>query len=541
MSHYSDLSFVAPQISQAVIKATPNQYEAFKTPLQKQIEAGRARIKLDDPATFDKDLEDLLHHIEDRLALGLYEAWISDQAYGQTAEKDDLKKLIGNLKVPAEPRNDVKGTRAALDPILAAYPYWATPDEKWARVLSEMMVFTAYGDAELICMGTQAKGTMYETYKDGVVPVQLACQQLSTYAIMMRGFGTDKVGTGCGCSATTIDNKALFKDDPNTSRKSQAAAGVAPTWAKIDEIVKMSVVPGSVVAFNHGGPGETGQDKGPITHIGTVLRKYGNKIQFIDTGVLVGDTEGGGGGEGGTTDHTFCESRLPAANDCVAVGVLKDASDLEGAVKTAMQCRPLGLARLAIVDLSQPAAPLVRYVSKVVHMQFPVSYLIWSLRGLPIENLRVLWMTYAPQPGSFTRSLKDKGLGTAAPDIYAASLPDAILHPVQIVRGEADGSAVVARRKEDKGLDGWVENFQAPTTEMLKKSPKPAPEMGQSRDGKAALHLLLNGSPVLPIFSAAEGPLWKKAVGKRFLLRDRSAKAGELEDKAPGNTFMTFK
>lgn len=539
MAHFSDPNIPAPQLGQALIKAPTNTMDAFKTALVRKVAGGRAKITLDNAATFDADLEELLVHIEDRLAIGATEAWVSDLGYGPTADKDALKKAIEAVKLPAEPRKDPAGCRSAMAPVFASHAAWDTPDEKWARALAEMCIFTAYTDAELTCLGTQETGEMYRKYDSGILPIVFACQQLSTYGLLFRGFTVAAVGTGLSCSAATISKTSLFEAEP-PSIKSKSAARTQPDFATIQKLSAIPLKPGSVVAFNPGGPGETSQSLGPITHIGTVLRQYGSKIQFIDTGVLTGKGEGTGGrGEGGTVDHAFAEDDLPEAKDCVAAGVLKASpGDVAASSDTAMKSRTLGVARLVILSLPAGKKPVVRYISKLVHTKYPISRFVWSLRGLPVSKLRVLWVIYAPKTKGFSEALIKDGPGTPADKIYD-SVTSPILYKVNVIRGEDDGSAVIARRKTTNTVSGWVENFESPTSDTLAKQPNPRAEMGQSLGNMTGIPLRLATPGMLGSLCEPTQAPWTKMLGKRYVLKDPDGKEASVEDAAPGDKFMT--
>ena len=242
----------------------------------------------------------------------------------------------------------------------------------------------------------------------------------------------------------------------------------APSFANTEALAKMKMGPGSVVVFNPGGPDYTGQDKGSITHVGSVLRVSGQRFQFIDTGVLVGNDEDAKG-EGGTADHSFLTGVLPHADTLVAAGALKEPPKDLGEMAEAMAAtRPLGIVRLAIVDVSDSAKPVVRYVSKLLHMRYPVSRLMWSLRGLPVDGLRVLWMVYAVQgiggkAKSWTEGLIAADADKTAPSQLLMS-GGGYLYEANFVRGDANGQVVVSRHKEEKGKNGWVNNFEGPAT-----------------------------------------------------------------------------
>src|SRR5262249_29385341 len=142
----------------------------------------------------------------------------------------------------------------------------------------------------------------------------------------------------------------------------------------------------------------TEQNLGPFTHIGSVLRVAGNRIQFIDTGVLTGSEPGESSAEGGTADHGFRSDAIMAAASCVGAAPLKpppkDLVDMAQAMKKTL---PLGFVRLAVIDIGDTKKPAVRYVTKLLPMTYSLSRYIWALRGLPIkDNLRVLALASTP-------------------------------------------------------------------------------------------------------------------------------------------------
>ncbi|APR86235.1 Hypothetical protein A7982_11584 [Minicystis rosea] len=128
----------------------------------------------------------------------------------------------------------------------------------------------------------------------------------------------------------------------------------------------------------------------------------GSKIQFIDTGVIVGNAEGYAG-EGGTADHAWRTGAISSARSAVGVGVLRDCSGTlsEYAKKTAA-AKPLGLTRLVIATSDKKR---VLFVSKLLHMRWPISKLIWSLRGLPTDGLTVAWLVYVTRAKEWTKAV----------------------------------------------------------------------------------------------------------------------------------------
>lgn len=521
--------YKAPCLSQALLKGAVNQYPGLLTPKQKELTDANKVLTLQVQADFDKELGDLLTLLQERLAAGCGEAWLADEAYGPSIDRKTIDDKLAANPPSEEQKKEPDYYAKTYASLFDIMEFSADPEEAWARAFAEMVVFSMYGNPGHIHFWKDDASGLFPEYPP-VFPILMACQYLSTYAILSRGFKPESVGGGLACSGGTI-NLPCFDKTPQPAKelglvkegdpdaddskknpprprselgpalpKDKTKQETAPYFAKTDVLAKKQAGPGSVVTFNPGGPGEGSQNKGAITHVATVLRRHGSQVQFIDTGVLVGNDESKGsgsmaGGEGGTTDHGFVKGTLPASTSCVAVGVLlPPPGDLKEATKAAAAARPLGFARLAIVDVNDAAKPIVRFVSRMVHMQYPVSRYIWSLRGLPVKGLRLLWMIYTPQGDEFTKATI-KGLKDTPGAVWKTARPQwearragaggtegwEVKHqmsffPTNIVRGEDTGKAVVARRKVDKA-DGWVEDFEAPTDAQMAKKPKP--EMGQ--------------------------------------------------------------
>lgn len=561
--HVSDAGFLAPRLSLALLKGEVNRYDLLKTPLQKAVDQGRKKITLREE--FDKDLADLLQHVQDRLTIGVTEAWFSDQGYGLTADRERIEEHFKTLSPPDGPDEQVEFVRTNILPLFDFAEFFNTPEEIWARAFSEMTVFSMYANPGLLHYWKEDPAPLYAKFPS-VYPIGIACQHLSTYCILSRGFKPSDVGSGCACGAGTI--KLPCFDHAKSALSPPLAPGkdrqeTAPSFADTSQLAAKGAGPGSIVAFNPGGPATESQDMGPYTHIGSILRRSGDKIQFIDTGVLVGSedksdnskTQKVAGGEGGTTDHGFLVGVIPAAKHCVAVGVLNTPGDLVAAAEVTRKARPLGFARLAIVDISDKSRPEVRFVSQVYHMKYPVSHFIWSLRGLPIEGLRVIWMLYSPQGADFTEELilnssntpraiydaankswdakrkvgeaQDKALRPVAEAAGKVFVPWAAKHPfglylANVVRGEPTGSAAICRRKSDK-RDGYVEDFDAPKSDSLPS--KPAVDMGQG------LQLDLDGMPSLGAWS--QGP---RTLDLQFIRKPGSS--GTTNGGAACGSFM---
>jgi hypothetical protein len=324
--------------------------------------------------------------------------------------------------------------------------------------------------------------------------------------------------TGCSCTGGSLNYEVwdhAEKFEPGSKyREVKAFLALKPT-------------PGSVVVFNPGGPTYNQQNKsspGRPTHTGSVLRVSGARVQFIDTGVLVGNHDTSAG-EGGTVDHGFLDSvdprtsgpsYIPGSPALIGVGILPAAEGLADWVQKMAEARPLGLVRLAVVDTS--VGSRVRFVSKLLHMRYPISRLIWSLRGLPIEGLSVFWLVYIPRY-SWSAGLVAAGAEGKPPE-QLFSGTGGMLHPTHVVRGEPNGEAVVFRRKTATGEDGFLRNFTGG------KPPPAADEMG------GGYPLRLPGDIKLETFCLSQSN-----IGKRFIDAPGDAPA-VLDNGRMGVTFF---
>lgn len=564
----SPADYKAPCLSQALLKGDVNKVESLITPKHAELRKAGKTISLSGTGkAFDDELADLLTVLQERLAAGCGEAWLADEAYGASLDQKAIEAALAKNPPSEDDKKKPEYYQNTYAAIWDLLEFASEPEEVWARTFSEMVLFSMYGNPGHIHYWKDDASSLFSEYPK-VYAILMACQYLSTYAILTRGFPASDVGAGMACSGATIkrscfdtteqteeelglkkagaDKDAAKKGDEaakakkGTRPKSELGPPLpkdktkqesSPYFSKTDIIAKKQAGPGSVLSFNPGGPAEGSQNKGPITHVATILRRHGDQVQFIDTGVLVGTDEGKmAGGEGGTTDHSFVRGTVPASSSCVAIGVLKPPpGDLLAAAKTASQCRPLAFSRLAIVDVSKKD-PVVRFVSRMCQAQYPVARYIWSLRGLPITGLRVIWSIYVPQGEEFTNAtIKGEALSPDA--IWKQARPEwekrkainggtegwVVKHqmsffPTNYIRGEDTGKAVVARHKVDKS-DGWVEDFEAPMDSQMPKQPKP--EMG--RMYKLDIAQTLGG------FSASSANLDKQYIC-------RPGETGKLDD-----------
>ncbi len=427
--HISDSGWSAPQLAMALKLAPAGAKAAFRTKVETDDPEGKSLISLGD---FDAELPKLLGHIEERLKLGVGEAWVSQYGYGYSAtEGKDV------------PFDSLADTTAFMD----------EPEERWARAFCEQFVYMMYHTPGQVYTDTSRDGPYYDYFgKYGYLPITGACQNLSTFAVLTRGFPLSAVSgatVGLSCSLGSCGFKDVF-DQSKTLKKPQEKSSSVPlppapakgatdeekkeykakltaaqadrqrdlkaigdrgenrmstcTFSTTQALVKGGMTPGSIVVYNAGGVEYTSQNidcpPGIVNaHIATALRVNGQRIQFIDTGVVVGNQK-----EGGTADHAFLEGQLNSPNTIIAAGMMKpvDKDTLrESAMKTAV-AKPLGLTRLAI---ARAGSNEVVFVSKLLHMRWPLSRLIWSLRKLPVTGLMAAWFVYAPHDAAAAEAL----------------------------------------------------------------------------------------------------------------------------------------
>lgn len=488
-SQVSDDGWLAPRLAKALLDAPTATHDYYKTQLEKDVAGGRAKITL--RKDYDADLKALLEHIAARLARGVDEAWISTDGY-------DFRAFKGAVPTP-----DELGTWADI------VQFAVDPEEVWARAFTERVVFSMYA---LLSEYEHERGErgIYEAVPRAY-PICMECQHLSTLCVLSRGIGFDKVSTSFAAGLACSSGSAAY---PAFKKGQKFERGTQLTTTK--QLVDFGFSPGSIVVFNPGGPNYTAQDKGPTTHVASALRVSGSRVQFIDTGVLSGAGEPSG--EGGTVDHTFTNGTIMASTDLVAVGVLGDPGDLGAAAATLAAARPLGFVRLAIVDTSGgDGNALVRFVSKLVHMRYPVARYVWSLRGLPVDGLTVLWFVYLPY---------GKKLATALIDSDASS-PAALMtghkgkmHLANVIRGEGNGSASIFRRKKGGSANGFIRDLT-----MSKSPPANPPEMLQG--------LALTGGKALGAWCMGDA----SSYDKRYVRRPTDAD-GTVDDGATGVAFF---
>lgn len=500
----------APQLGRAILETKAGAYPIFQTPLEAKIAAnkGQAPIDLGTKDGFDAELHALLQHIQDRIRLGLAEAWLGPLGYawrpppGFGAETTEVTTLDAEIE------------RQLVVPSVALYLCMADPDEIYARAITETFLFLTYGGPNVNY--SHASNDANDLPEDKCFdnfprwyPFSIACQHLATYAVLGRGVPfSDIGGKGLNCSGQSAKLPAFpegvkfakcgaWDGEPVTTKKIAAHMG-----------------PGDPIFFNFHGPdsgdqsplpnaadiaaGVTHADAGMV-HVGSVLRNWGGKVQFLDTGVLLSQA-GAGPTEGGTSDHAWAAPPVdPTANPVVyrepsayyksvGVGIIGPArGDIKELARKIERARPIAVARLVIFD-EQPRKVAVnydvtthvvtyrevphrvRYASRLLHLWLgdggiPLSKLIWSLRDPPVKGLRFAWFIYLPKGQWVQRFLDDDAVSKKPADLWSAGsgVEQNSLYDTNVVFSQDDGKVIPYCRFGEKTKDGdksgWTREF----------------------------------------------------------------------------------
>jgi len=469
----------APQLARALLESKAGQWDAYRTQLEKDGAKDPGRlIALDKADSFAKDLNALLTHVQQRIEGGLDEAWMSEAGYAwrppPTAQQYPSKKDL----------EDAQRAQAQYQANLLRL--YNDPEEKWARALTETFVFLMYGGPDVIYSIPAPNGIVLRD-KDfyagfarlgsgpgkGTYPLAAACQQLSTFAVLSRGRTVDEVDkNGLSCSGVSAKLPA-FKKGIKLERKGQCGT---------TSCILGKVGPSDAVFFNFRGPAETSQApklsaqdqakgiKAPgLVHVGTVLRKWGNKLQYFDTGVLT--SSGHGSIEGGTTDHDWAAETMSAYTDLVGIGAQGDApKNLGELADNLSSARPLAVARLVVFDErnNDVRKHRVRYVSRLLHLVhqgrgIPLSKLVWSVRNPPTKGVRLGWWVYVPKGKWVERFTSDDAPTKPVAQLLKPQNEGDSLYDCNIIIGKPDGGVAIYRRFEKETKDGaksgWSRDF----------------------------------------------------------------------------------
>jgi hypothetical protein len=329
----------------------------------------------------------ILEHICSRLETGLGPVWRLDEA----------------LPLFAADKNSAPVPLCEADPEALQSP--GLLEEAWAQAISEYLVGTPYlGPGGDYIGGDDTTVYANAIAADPSVPIIYACQHLATMAAISRGFDG---AASYPFDAQSADNVKLW-DPPGSVHIPPTSVGGNSAAAGIDS---GAIRPGSVYIAppKH-------------RHIAFVLRTLRSKrVQLIDTGAMW-PAEGNPNStisahpiSGNFDTHDMTGIR--ADRNLYGIGSLGAAPRLAEAIKRLRASRPMGLARLVLLDrkakegieIVNAGTDLpnrVRYVSPWVPMwdrndpkrNYPISRYLWSLRNHPFrEDFEARWLIDVPQ------------------------------------------------------------------------------------------------------------------------------------------------
>lgn len=368
--HVSDGTNSPPRISEAVVHAMPSD---------------RLKDALDLGATsYENTMKQVLTRVHGRLDKGLDEAWRSTWGYD----------------------GDVVNT----------------PDERWARLVSEMFVFSAYqGPGLAYNIKTEhIKAAGKKRYapvagkvadEDEVTPDALifcrldvtgdgkndpaysivgACQHVATYMVMARGYPASALGPS-GLGVGDNSDRPCFRSEWGGQWKPMTNGTMASLKAAFG--ADGGITPGSMFGF------------GGSVHIGGVLRYDPGADQFqpMDTGVLAGGTDVG------TADHEARTEAVGTSSTLIGTGILSNVPPKEEWLSALPTARPLGFAHFVVADPNKK----LRYVSRALPMYegkqgFAITRYVWSLRCFPADGYG-FWILSIPAKGDVSAALLAQG------------------------------------------------------------------------------------------------------------------------------------
>ncbi len=381
-------------------------------------------------------------------------------------------------------------------------PYWqpragCTPgevdrllaEEEWARWCTELMAATGYGGVSEYGSGYFDDVRFFRAFQDlpadrakqkdqplddaersrlpnPVVPVKMACQQLCTYAYYSMGLPFDKVrsqgSASAGYGVTASSNGHLSHLFNGGWDRSATYANLQNAHAR----QAGGITPGSILGFLPSGAKT--QTKG--SHVAFVLRTAPSvsKAQFFDTGAVTQQGRGvqrskasnkptaANAFNGGNYDDCLFQGVVGVYHsgvtvDCVGFGSLQlpSTATIRDGIAAARKARPLGMARLALLERSGGSNAEVLYVSPRVWLHdvasaanYYISRHLWSLRATPgYENIEALWQISHP--------------ANADPDLFASECFKATrampLHAVWGSRRVRPVTGFLAMSNDDRG------------------------------------------------------------------------------------------
>ena len=263
------------------------------------------------------------------------------------------------------------------------------PDEEWAQMITEMLLYTAYGGPGGTYFGEGAAAD--KRFFDQLVsdnpayPLVAACQHLSTMAVLTRGFALSQPLDSSSASSVTEVGGSI----KTTPGKSVPAA--------INE--KEKLTPGSVFVTSE------------YKHIAFILRinQDRKRMQFFDTGGMGPPfpelpkpkaLSGLGSFKLGNYDYGWLDQ---VAKTCRHWGILPpaDPKRLKEAIIKMVRARPLGICRFVLRDKSTQklvfATPLLLMHGAEEIDNYSIARHMWSLRWMPgREKLEGIFLIYIP-------------------------------------------------------------------------------------------------------------------------------------------------
>jgi hypothetical protein len=514
-----------PRLSVALLWAKPGEFPGWRTDLDKDIIAGNEknpkedkRVGLDETGRFDPEIERLLHHVYQRLEKGLDEPWYSRFGY------DILRQVKQEEQASGAKITEERGRQIAED-MLARYGFANEPEERWARTVSEMFVFAPYAGIGTMLLGSwKDDHVIYEMWPH-VYSTVVACQHLSTFAALARGYNPLEFGNGLTAGPNGLV-KAISAPENNPEPK---RAG----WFKnaIADYQSYDLRPGDIASGK-----QHEEDQNGFAHCATVLRRwpFGStekddrntgavaKLQWIDTGVLAGV------GDSSTMDHDWIKAGELSSGFTKApfkgLGRFPTPRYLRQAVEKAQQALPMGFVRLVLVQGKDE----VRYASAMLPMwfgtqRFSMARYIWSLRDLPLKDksIKVYWLFYAAMGGHvFEELLKEAGVD-----------PVKAKKAVETALAEATKKAKAAKAaKAEQGAPAAQDAPAAPADELPPGPSGPATEAPGKRTCEAILRAALSAQAVKGVAQPAQPPglrLVAACSNEPKVLRDVTVTGGD--------------
>ncbi|MFO0549644.1 MAG: hypothetical protein U0271_14720 [Polyangiaceae bacterium] len=413
-------------------------------------------------------------------------------AQGANYVKEIVEHILGGLSDTelANAWQTDAGKEAKFDPDNA-------DEEEWARRTSEMFFQNCYGGPDFtaafpdyafpkigsytrlihIYQRLQLEYWTPEFYdpkqkataelkknSDPAYSLVTACQQLSTYSLVSRGFTIEEHMNGVGVTAGSNKTCEMFSAakggrwvEPTTSACEEVSANYA--------IETLAITPGSVYCYD---PNYVVQDGSWAAGVATAFRKMEKKVQASGSHIWpvlrIEPASSGkqrryqnfeGDYSGPTSPHYGAnKAKLPisfsdavdgigrfestwlagatSTNFC-GLGVAPVATRLKEALAMLSRARPVGLARLVIIKRSQYGDISDRdivFVSRFARMwgndeteNYPPARFLLSLRNTPyFEDLQAFWFIYAPTGALATVMWREGARSQSVSDLFVDAM-----------------------------------------------------------------------------------------------------------------------